>query len=236
MSAYCSDPVLECDAGCKPGAVALGDTIIAVEDKITEDVTNAGCYNCRHILGSSKLSLHAQGRARDLHIVNWAAWRLWLGHGSPIGYRISRNLALHGAVLGIQEVVWAGQVWSAERPYWHPYTGRNKHYDHVHVGLCWDSARHLTTATVMTVLYPAPTPPHADQPADEEEPMVILTATTDTKPGEKPQVTKGDIFSLDGGVCTGIPDPATKTALSKIPGATAASVSGEYIRRRLTKS
>ena len=47
---------------CQPGARALLDLMLY----LTPGLISSGCYNARKIVGSSDVSLHAEGRAIDV--------------------------------------------------------------------------------------------------------------------------------------------------------------------------
>lgn len=70
------------------------------------------------------MNLHPAGRALDFMI------------SSPQqGQQTADYLVANAAVLGTKTVIYNRQVWSASKPYWHPYTSTdNPHTDHVH----WD--------------------------------------------------------------------------------------------------
>ena len=106
-------------------------------------------YNCRTIAGSDRYSLHSDGRAYDV--------------GCPVnlngvGYQracldpLAKWLVDMSDPLGVQEVVWARQVWTPGRG-WHPYSGQNPHLDHLHFAQN-DEGAALTAAQVLAIVEP----------------------------------------------------------------------------------
>jgi hypothetical protein len=87
-----------------------------------------GIYVCRNIAGTNKQSLHAEGRALDIHL------RLTRPTEKYIGDHLFKAFVDLARSLGLQEVIWNRQVWSTTKPRVHTYTGQNPHTDHVHVG------------------------------------------------------------------------------------------------------
>lgn len=116
-----------CTGQCQPGCVRLQSHLL----RAYPGTANYGCYNCRQIRGGGPLSLHAEGRAIDMGIPRT------LKH---IGDEIFALAIFNAEALGIQEVIWYRQVWSAEKEYVHYYGGSVPHTDHVHIGLNWDGA------------------------------------------------------------------------------------------------
>lgn len=47
--------------------------------------------------------------------------------------------------VGLVSVIWNGQHWSTAEPSWRPYTGANRHTDHVHFSFGWPGARAQTS-------------------------------------------------------------------------------------------
>ncbi len=101
-------------------------------------VTSIGGYSCRPIVGnSSSMSVHATGRAIDIHIPldGGAADN---GLGDPLANWLVEN-AEH---IGIQMVIWDRWLWSPSRtPYSRYYSGQHAHHDHLHVELTVEASR-----------------------------------------------------------------------------------------------
>ena len=100
----------------------------------------AGIFNCRPVRGGSRLSLHGEGRAVDYYLDARDSAELaigdrlvqWLLEPDAAG-----NAHARARRLGVQEVIWNGRIWSAGRRRdegLRPYTGRDPHTDHVHIG------------------------------------------------------------------------------------------------------
>ena len=117
-----------------------------------------GIYNCR------PPSVHGDGRAGDLRIPTGPG-----GKARPeLGMQVVNLLGPHGKRLGLCDMIYAREIWSAASPDGRYYGGVHPHYDHVH----WDqtpaSGSNLTYATLVAVLGPAgatpppPTPPQAN--------------------------------------------------------------------------
>jgi hypothetical protein len=101
---------------------------------------SGGIFNCRPVRGGSRLSLHGEGRAVD--------WMLNAGDPAQaaeaqrivdwlLGPDAQGNAHALARRMGIQEIIWNRQIWSAGRAAqgWRPYGGVNPHTDHLHIGL-----------------------------------------------------------------------------------------------------
>lgn len=92
-----------------------------------------GGYNCRKIAGTNTMSVHATGRALDIHIP--------LDGGqadNDLGDPIANYLLEHADKMGVQLIIWDRWIWSvgrsgAQRS--RPYTGDHDHHDHIHMEL-----------------------------------------------------------------------------------------------------
>lgn len=149
MGTYQAVAYREPRIGCRPGAVALRDFTrqIGFGDK--------GCFNPRSSVPGGSLSLHVVGRAVDL------CW----GDGDFEEFDAYVHLLVdHADEFGIQQVLWNGQGWSYQRPYWHALTApTDMHLDHAHTELTIAAADTLTVAQISAALIPP-----APQPEEED--------------------------------------------------------------------
>ena len=95
-------------------------------------VEHVGGYSCRPINGdSSTMSVHATGRAVDIHIP--------LDGGAAdngLGDPLANWLLKHADEIGIQSIIWDRWMWSPSRdPRSRHYGGAHPHHDHLHVEL-----------------------------------------------------------------------------------------------------
>ena len=105
-----------------------------------------GIYNYRPIRGSTRLSMHAEGRALDAMI------RPVGGAGDPRGTELLRRLGAHGRELGLQCVIWDRRIYTAKSPEGRAYTGQSPHTDHLHMEGTWQMARGLTVADISRIV------------------------------------------------------------------------------------
>lgn len=134
-------------------AMACPPTGLAVEEGLTPDALRV--LRCVHQeFGSHSYggvgdrpdnprSDHPSGRAVDVMIDDWA------GQGNTHGWQVADWVVAHAAGLGVKDVIWDKQIWSAAapeqgwRPYAHP-SGRSSptldHLDHVHVSVYGNAA------------------------------------------------------------------------------------------------
>ena len=129
--AGCADRPVGVNAGCKPGLVRLRQALLATYPSLRD----WGCFNPRSRTDGGGWSLHAEGRAIDLGVTSTQAIRA----ADEVFAWCVRN----ADGIGLQEVIWAAQVWSARNPTVRRYGG-SPHHDHVHIGLCWRGALGLT--------------------------------------------------------------------------------------------
>lgn len=125
------------ESGC--GGSLLGGTQVLREwlDEAFPQITHLGGYSCRHINGdSSQMSVHATGRALDIHIPL---------HGgeadNDLGDPVAAWLVEHAEEVGIQYLIWDRWTWSASRSAGskdRAYGGAHPHHDHLHVELSVD--------------------------------------------------------------------------------------------------
>lgn len=158
----------KCTGGPTSGAKALMSWFLGAY--ASRGGANLGIYVCKEIAGSHTVSLHGEGRATDLGTKPYAkpAW----------GKALANTLVAHSAELGIQCVIFDGQIWSGTRPNagWRTYGGRDKHRGHLHVELTWHAARTLTVARVQQVLG-GTTPAPAPKPTDWTKVMLMALPT-----------------------------------------------------------
>lgn len=93
---------------------------------------------------------HPSGRAVDIMIPNYKQ-----GSGKALGNQIASWLKTHKRELGVQYVIWNGQIWNTERDGegWRPYSGASSpsdslaHRNHVHVTVYGNQATGPADAT-----------------------------------------------------------------------------------------
>lgn len=134
--------------GPQPGAVALYRFILA--DPRWPAATGLGIYNNRLVRGSrTSLSVHAEGRALDI------GFPVIHPDGHPEGNELADLLVEHHLDLGVQQVIWAGRIWSNYRAQdgWRSFRGSSgSHHDHIHLELHRKAALQLTTEMIEEAL------------------------------------------------------------------------------------
>jgi len=119
-----------CQGGMTSGANALRTWLQQNFGQISE----IGGYSCRPIVGNaSQTSVHATGRALDVHIP-LDGGEADNGLGDPIG----NYLIEHAEEIGIQYIIWDRWSWGAHRAAGdksRAYGGSHPHHDHLHVEL-----------------------------------------------------------------------------------------------------
>lgn len=151
------DRAFRASLGPEPGAVAL----MAWALRRYTDATNKGIYDPRPVRGGTTLSTHAEGRAVDV------GFPVRRPAGHPEGWRLARDLVSRHRELGIQQIIWAGQLWRNTSQTWRPYTplaGGSDHFDHVHAELTRDAGRRLTNEAITAAFNPRPPVPPARPP------------------------------------------------------------------------
>ena len=143
------EPATRPGAGPTPGAVALQAHLT---DKFGG--TNLGIYNPRDICGNPwplwkcAPSTHAEGRSGD------TGFPVVEPGGHPNGTACATWLVNHAEALGVQRIIWAGRSWNCIDRVWKPYTGRYRHFDHVH----WELNRAAASALTVAVIEALETP------------------------------------------------------------------------------
>lgn len=136
------EPAVDCTDGPEPGTVRLQRFILSRWPATTQ---SAGIFNCRFVRGSqTTLSLHSEGRAGDIHIVQSAR--------PEVGDEIARYLIRNYRQLGIQYLIWDRHSWKADRLpgfRWRSYSGTNPHTDHIHYEQTRKAAAELTEREIM---------------------------------------------------------------------------------------
>jgi hypothetical protein len=92
----------------------------------THPLQGVGGYNLRTTEHGNP-SDHAAGRAADIY-VNTRNPLL-----NAIGEALFAGFIANASALGMEQLIWNGQIWSSARPYLHPYHGNETHDDHVHI-------------------------------------------------------------------------------------------------------
>ena len=120
------DRATKATQGAAPGTVELRDELVR---QFGDHKT--GIHNNRNIRGSNKLSLHAEGRAIDMHV------------DREKGDAVAQWALANAPRYGVQEIIWNRRIWSSARAKegWRKYTGADPHTDHVHIGQNRDGAR-----------------------------------------------------------------------------------------------
>lgn len=129
-----------CEGGMTSGASTLREYLYTYFPQLTL----VGGYACRHINGNaSQTSVHATGRALDLHIPLAAGGAADNDLGDPIAHWLIRN----AESMGIQYIIWDRSSWNASRPSgekFRPYGGASPHTDHLHIELSLAAAAEET--------------------------------------------------------------------------------------------
>lgn len=144
-----------CSGGMQPGTQALALWIQQPGQPWTVRILSptGNGYNCRTIAGSTRYSLHADGRAYDVGCpVNTNG----VGYQTTCLDPLARWLVEMADPLGIQEIVWNRQVWSPARG-WHAYSGSSSHEDHLHFAQN-DAGAALTPAQILAIVQPEEDP------------------------------------------------------------------------------
>lgn len=121
--------------GCLPGMRPGTDELRLYIAEYFPQVSGLGGFSCRAIVGNpSQSSVHATGRALDIHIPLTAEGEADNDLGDPLAHWLIVN-AEH---IGIQFIIWDRTTWGAHRSVGdreQPYTGQHPHDDHLHVEL-----------------------------------------------------------------------------------------------------
>lgn len=98
-------------------------------------ITTVGGYASRDTETGS-FSFHSEGRAADIYINAYDAEQL------PVGDALFDRFIRFAPDLGVDHVIWNGQVWSVDEggPNAWP-AGRNPHTNHVHVAFTRDGSQ-----------------------------------------------------------------------------------------------
>lgn len=110
--------------GPQPGLIALRHLIYANLAMIHR----MGIYEDRFIAGTAIKSHHAEGRALDIYL------SVSVDEQKDLGDQLTSAFMDCARAVGIDEVIWNRQVWTAKHPSLQPYHGKKPHTDHVHVG------------------------------------------------------------------------------------------------------
>jgi subtilisin family serine protease len=136
IDAYVYDPTgTVCSGGPAAGTLALRRIL---REQFGQ--RHAEIYNCRPVRGGTSLSLHGEGRAVDLYVNAAQEDELalgnrivqWLVAGDAAG-----NSHANARRLGVQEIIWNHQIWTAGRRRgegMRPYSGVDPHTTHLHIG------------------------------------------------------------------------------------------------------
>lgn len=125
--------------GCRPGAVVLGNAIVAISGGV---LPRFSCYSDRAVKNSNAPSTHREGRALDI--------------GANAGDTVTRALVdkicavlvANAPTLGVQQIIWNKRIWRCNGS-WQPYDcAAGCHEDHFHVELTRTMAENLSAAEV----------------------------------------------------------------------------------------
>jgi len=133
--------------GPQPGAVNLYRFILGSPQWSL--ATGLGIYNNRKVRNGSSLSVHAEGRALDI------GFPVERPNGHPEGNDLATALVVNHRNLGIQQVIWAGRIWSNYRADegWRKFSNSSgDHFDHIHLELQRSAAEYLTTNMIEEAL------------------------------------------------------------------------------------
>lgn len=142
---YCYDgTVAHCYGRARSGVLIFQGTIL----EFIPGISSYGIYNCRPKRTSSSLSLHADGRADDLH-----------PDSTALGTMLAFFCVAAAQMIGCQRVIWgfgtghAAKEWDSREGerYWEDYSGP-AHDDHCHIEFCLEAANNLTRDQVVAAL------------------------------------------------------------------------------------
>lgn len=133
-----------CSGKAQPGTVALRQAVVA----LWPILGTLGIYNCRPSSGGGGLSTHGEGRGWDCRCNALDSAQL------TVGNHLATLLIKYHQALGIQRIIWNRRQWDVLTKTWRAYGGQSPHTDHLHIELCWASARDnpLTVEYVKMVL------------------------------------------------------------------------------------
>ena len=133
---------------CLPALPAGAKSLAAyLEDQFPYQ-RSLGICNCRPVGGSSTLSHHGPCWAYDSGIPTGPNGVYLPEYGDPI----VELLGPHGKRLGLDHLILNRTIYSARSPNGRYYRGVHPHYNHAHIGLSEEGARHLNYATLVDVL------------------------------------------------------------------------------------
>lgn len=147
--------------GCQAGAATVQRELL---EHWPAETYNAGCFNPNSFFdGTTTPSAHGKGEAIDIGIE--VPWR---GRGS-VGQAIFLWLYANRGRLGIVQLIWDGQIWSATNQpgVIRPYTA-NLHRDHIHVQFTPQAARNGALHAAPFDGTTTPTQQEADEMASPE--------------------------------------------------------------------
>lgn len=135
-----------CSGGPQPGTVALWKAVVA----LFPILGTLGIYNCRPSSGGGGLSTHGEGRGWDCRCNAFDPAQ------KAAGDRLATLLIKYHKQLGVQRIIWNRKQTDVRSGMgtWRAYGGASPHTDHLHIELCWSSARDnpLTETYVKQVL------------------------------------------------------------------------------------
>jgi hypothetical protein len=118
-----------CTGGFTPGAKALGAML---DSRFDNEIRRNEGYACRaNTANTSKLSMHAMGRAVDVMMADVSG----SARGQAAGKKIADYLLLNADLLGVQFIIWNRTKCNMSQKTCGRYGGPNPHTDHIHVEL-----------------------------------------------------------------------------------------------------
>lgn len=172
-------PAVRCTTGPTRGARALLAWLL--ETYAVRGMRSGGIYNCRPVRGGTMTSTHGEGRGIDGMIPATP------GKATELGSEVLNRVGAVAEPLGVQTVIYARRIYSAQSPDGRPYAGVAPHWDHLHMELTRPAAADLTLARCRQLLdsgaalaLTAPPPPAALQSLALsdllEEPVLTVSA------------------------------------------------------------
>lgn len=137
-----------CTGGPRAGTMVLYQWLfVKIGELQNAQAVKSGVYNCRNIGGTSRKSIHSEGRAGDNGIRTAAGMWPTSKIDEPGMDLLMEFLTAQAARLGIQEVIYARRRWTASKG-WVRYNGQSPHNDHAHWSQTVRASHELTREMV----------------------------------------------------------------------------------------
>lgn len=113
-------------AGCQSGTRALAGAITSSYPELVTMRGPYGCFNRRKAAGTTRWSLHAEGRALDVGFTAETGRYAWA---------LACELVARRTLYGTMRVILDRHIWSTEDPReWHRLRATSQqHLDHIHI-------------------------------------------------------------------------------------------------------